>query len=447
VPGYEILGELGRGGMGVVFKARQTNLNRIVALKMVLSGGYAGQAERKRFVNEALSVAQLGHSNIVPIFDFGEHAGHLYFTMEFLEGGSLAARLGGQPQPALRSAELVGVLARAIEQVHAAGIAHRDLKPANVFLTACGEPKIGDFGLAKRESQDLTATGAVIGSPCYMAPEQAAGETALVAKLVDVYALGAILYELLVGRPPFRGITLTDTLDQVRFQEPVPPSRIQPTVPRDLERICLKCLAKDPRLRYATAGELADDLRRFVTGLPVLARAPSLVRQVGWWCCHRDRIRDAGFFSVWMILLVALWAVGGVVVHANGAVERRSDWPFGASAIPSAADLAVIHFTGVLGGLFVPLLFTGLRAIRGRVGALWAGLVLSVVNLVLACACLAGWKDVLALIDIADLCGNRSVRFFAFGFPVVLFGLVVGAYAVALTAYYRGWGGLTRRAT
>lgn len=190
VPGYELLSELGRGGMEVVYKARQTSLNRVIALKMVLSGVYAGGVERQRFANEAQSIAQLKHPNIVQVFDFGEHRGHLFYAMELLEGGSLAARLGGQPQPPIKSAEVVEILAHAIQQAHLAGISHRDLKPANIFLTDDGTPKIGDFGLAKRDTHELTAPGAVMGSPSYMAPEQALGDTDLVASLVDVYALG-----------------------------------------------------------------------------------------------------------------------------------------------------------------------------------------------------------------------------------------------------------------
>jgi tRNA A-37 threonylcarbamoyl transferase component Bud32 len=403
VPGYEILSELGRGGMGVVYKARQTSLNRLVAIKMVLSGVYTGEDDRRRFANEAQSVAQLKHPNIIQVFDFGEHRGHLFYTMELLEGGSLAARLGGQPQPPGKSAELVEVLARAIQQTHSAGITHRDLKPANIFLTGDGTPKIGDFGLAKRVSHNLTASGAVMGSPSYMAPEQASGDTALVGPLVDVYALGAILYELLVGRPPFRGVTLLDTFDQVRSQEPVPPSRLQPTIPRDLERICLKCLSKDQRQRYPSAEGLVEDLRRFLAGEPILARPPSFARQFAWWCCHRNRIRDAGFFSVWMILVVAAWALCGVAIHAIGAVERGSWWPFEDSPIPSKTDQAVSHFVGVLGALFIPLFFTGIGAIRGRVAALWAGLVLSTINLALMVSCLAGVEPALSLIDLVSL--------------------------------------------
>jgi serine/threonine-protein kinase len=447
VPGYDIVGELGRGGTGVVYKARQLSLNRVVALKMVLSGVYAGEEERQRFVNESRRAAAVKHPNIVQVFDSGAHRGHLFYAMELLEGGSLAAQLGGRPQPPIRSAELVEALARAVQTAHAAGIIHRDLKPANIFLAIDGTPKIGDFGLAKQIDHSLTATGAVMGSPSYMAPEQASGATAAVGPGVDVYALGAVLYELLVGKPPFRGVTAIDTMDQVRSQEPVPPSRLQPTVPRDLERICLKCLSKDPRQRYASAGDVAEDLRRFVAGEPILARPPSFARRVGWWCCHRDRVRDAGFFTVCMILVVAVWAVCGLAVHAAGTVERGAMWPLADSEIPSKTDLAVVHFMGVLGGLFLPLLFTGLGAIRGKASSLWAGLVISAVNLGLMLCCLAGVDSLLWLIDLGGLCGTRPVRFFAFGFPVVLFGLVVAAYGIALVAYYQGWGGRTRRCT
>jgi serine/threonine protein kinase len=258
VPGYHLLGELGRGGMGVVYKARQEKLNRPVALKMILTGRPAADKDLVRFLQEAEAVARLQHPHIVQIYEVNREGSQPYFAMEYIAGGSLADLLrGGNPLPARRSAEILASLARAMEFAHQRGVIHRDLKPSNILLTADGTPKITDFGLAKflerggpssdgpaPAAHTLTHTGAVLGTPSYMAPEQAWGKSKVrtVGPAADVYALGAILYELLTGRPPFLGATPLDTLEQVVNQEAVPPRRLQPKVPLDLETICLKCL-------------------------------------------------------------------------------------------------------------------------------------------------------------------------------------------------------------
>jgi eukaryotic-like serine/threonine-protein kinase len=299
VPGYEILGELGRGGMGVVYKARQTSLKRFVALKMVLAGRHADPEQRARFRAEAEAAARLQHPNIVQVYEIGEHDGRPFFSMEFVEGTSLDRHLAGsllQPGPA---ATLVAQLADAIHYAHQRGIVHRDLKPANVLLqknltaedaeerrgntespsslrlsapsaVSSLVPKITDFGLAKQLDRDTknTQSGSILGTPSYMAPEQAGGNPKDVGPATDVYALGAILYEMLTGRPPFEGENVLATLDQVRWRPPVPPRQLQPQVPRDLEAICLKCLEKDPARRYPTAQTVADALRRFLDGQP-----------------------------------------------------------------------------------------------------------------------------------------------------------------------------------
>jgi serine/threonine-protein kinase len=274
IPGYEVLGELGRGGMGIVYKARHIELNRLVALKIVLAGVYAGLEERTRFHLEAEAVAQFQHPNIVQIYQVGAHGGIPYFALEYVSGGSLDKKLAGHPLPPCQAARLTQTLARAIHAAHQRGIVHRDLKPANVLLTADGTLKITDFGLAKRIDGKArqTKSNIIVGTPSYMAPEQAAGRTREIGPATDVYALGAILYEALTGRPPFHNEGTWDTITQVLNEEPLPPSRLQPKVPRDLETICLKCLKKDPDKRYRTAAELADDLQRFLDGRPVLAR-------------------------------------------------------------------------------------------------------------------------------------------------------------------------------
>jgi WD40 repeat protein len=274
VADYEILAVLGRGAMGVVYKARHLSLRRLVALKMIIAGQHASPQERYRFRAEAEAFAALQHPNIVQLYEVGEHDGLPFFSMEIVDGGSLSQKTRGTPLSAREAAALLEKLARAMHYAHRLGVVHRDLKPANVLLTADGEPKITDFGLARRlqddsrktEARDATRTGDAIGTPSYMAPEQAAGEGKRVGPLADVYSLGAILYEMLTGRPPFLAKTVMETLLLVLGEEPPSPSRCQPRLPRDLEIICLKCLHKDPLARYGSAGELADDLRRFLQG-------------------------------------------------------------------------------------------------------------------------------------------------------------------------------------
>jgi serine/threonine-protein kinase len=311
VPGYEVEAVLGRGGMGVVFKARQLNLNRVVAIKMLLAGDYAGPDELARFRREAEAVAALRHPNIVQVYDAGAVAGRPYFTMECVDGGTLAHRLAGKPQPARRAAELVAVLASAVQFAHRSGFIHRDLKPANVLLTADGVPKVTDFGLARPidAGPGVTRTGDCVGTPCYMAPEQALGQAGAVGPSVDIYALGGVLYEVLTGRPPFDGETTAEVIHQVVAEEPAPPSRLNPKVPRDLETICLKCLEKSPPRRYASAQDLADDLHRFLDGKPVRARPVGMLERAAKWA----RRRPAVALLVATLLLVLGVAAGTAV--------------------------------------------------------------------------------------------------------------------------------------
>ena len=285
VPGYVILAELGRGGMGVVYKARQVNLNRICALKMILAGAHAGPEAAARFLSEAETVARLEHPAIVQIHHLGDHDGRPYLELEYVDGGSLDDRSDGTPLPAGEAAELVEALARAIHYSHGLGVVHRDLKPSNILLTHDGRAKIADFGLAKMLDTDSRITGSdlILGTPSYMAPEQASGDAKRAGPSVDIYALGSILYALLTGRPPFRAATIPETLRQVREEAPVPPCRLQPSLPRDVETITLKCLQKRPADRYATAAALAEDLRRFRAREPILARPiPAWERGLKW---------------------------------------------------------------------------------------------------------------------------------------------------------------------
>jgi len=369
VDGYEILGELGRGGMGVVYRARQVNLNRLVALKMIRTGPSASQEELRRFRIEAETIARLQHPNIVQLFEVREQKGEAFLALELIEGASLNRNIEA-PWPAPQAARLLETLARAIHYAHEQGIVHRDLKPANILLNrvsgnvvssgvvstvhkagetmarqegptvhrlpflarqpgsthmpaqlAAYQPKITDFGLAKLMSADSagpTVSGEFLGTPTYSAPEQASGKLRDIGPHTDVYALGVILYELLTGRPPFHGATILDTLDQVRSQEPVPPSRLQKRVPRDLETICLKCLQKSPQRRYPSALLLAEDLHAYLHGRPIQARPVSMLERVYKWTLrHPASATCIGLGAVTVVaLLVGSWLYAAAMTDA-----------------------------------------------------------------------------------------------------------------------------------
>jgi serine/threonine protein kinase len=357
VEGYEILEVLGRGGMGVVYQARQLGLNRVVALKMILAGANASPQDLARLRAEAEAVAQLAHPNIVQIFEIGEQGGCPFLALEYVGGGSLAQHLDGTPVAPKQAAELVLALARAVHHAHEKGIVHRDLKPANVLLLADGTPKIADFGLAKRADANYahTQTGTILGSPSYMAPEQASGASDKVGPPTDVYALGVILYELITGRPPFKGTTLLETIEQVREHDPVPPRFLIPKTPRDLEIICLKCLEKSPRRRYESAAVLADDLQSFLRGEPISAQSPTLLGQVARTIGHSSfdsRFRDFGnrmlaiapiplvvhliayalfsaksYYATAMVLTTAVMVLAVVPVLLSSGISTRRDIP------------------------------------------------------------------------------------------------------------------------
>jgi eukaryotic-like serine/threonine-protein kinase len=348
IPGYEVLGTLGRGGMGVVYKARQIGLRRLVALKMILAGSYAGEQERSRFLLEAKAVASLQHRNIVQIHQIGEHDGLPYFSLEFCAGGSLAQKMNGTPLPPKDAAMIVATLAEAMQAAHAAGIIHRDLKPANILLQIADRklqidkpadpgfqsaicilqsaiPKITDFGLAKELGEvGQTASGAIMGTPSYMAPEQAGGASGALGPPADIYALGAILYECLTGRPPFKAATALETVFQVVNAEPVPPSQLIPRVPRDLETICMKCLQKDPAKRFATAADLADDLNRFLDGEPIRARPVGRVERTWRWCRRNPLV--AGLLGTVAATLILGTVVAWTFALRAEADSQRADW-------------------------------------------------------------------------------------------------------------------------
>jgi eukaryotic-like serine/threonine-protein kinase len=324
VPGYETVRELGRGAMGVVYEARQLALGRRVALKVILAGAHAGPDERRRFRGEAEAIARLVHPHIVQVHEVGEHRGLPYFSLEFCPGGSLEKKLQGTPLPAQEAAALVARLAGAMHAAHERGIVHRDLKPANVLLAEDGTPKLSDFGLAKRlDVTGQTPNSAILGTPSYMAPEQAAGKVPEVGPAADVYALGAILYELLTGRPPFKAATPLDTILQVLADEPVPPTQLLPATPRDLETVCLKCLEKDPARRYGSAQELAEDLECWLAGKPIQARpVRAWERALKWLRRHPARGALAAVSVAAVLALLGGWLHFTARLRAEGKTTR-----------------------------------------------------------------------------------------------------------------------------
>jgi WD40 repeat protein len=306
---YELLREIARGGMGVIYEARQKSLDRLVALKMILAGEFASPADVERFRIEARAAAGLEHPGIVAVYEVGEHDGRHFFTMQLIDGTSLAHKVPELTREPRQAATLVAQVARAVHFAHQRGVLHRDLKPANILVDRGGQPHVTDFGLAKRldGGAGLTQTGAVVGTPCYLAPEQAAGKKGL-TPAADVYGLGAVLYECLTGRPPFRAETPLDTLLQVLEREPVPPRRLNPAVGRDLETVCLKCLHKDAARRYPSAEALAEDLERWLRGEPVRARPVSAAERVWKWARRRPERALLGILTAFALLWGLTWA-------------------------------------------------------------------------------------------------------------------------------------------
>ena len=310
VPGFQMLDELGRGGMGVVYRARQLSLGRDVALKMLLRPSTKEEEqEYRRFKQEAILLATLGHANIVKVFDIGEADGRPYFVMELVDGASLAARLGGNPRPPKYAAETIKTLSAAVEIAHQQKVIHRDLKPANILVAHDGTLRITDFGLAKRldVQSDVTVGRLFLGTASYASPEQADGRLDKVGLATDIYGLGAILYEILTGRPPFKGETPAETIRQVIDDEPVPPSRLVPRLPRDLETICLKCLHKEPQKRYDSAQALADDLNRFLAGEPIRPRRTSFRDRTLKWVKRKPA--RAGIVALSLLSALAAGAI------------------------------------------------------------------------------------------------------------------------------------------
>jgi hypothetical protein len=411
--------------MGVVYKAEQVGLKRLVAIKVILAGRYAGGDALARFRAEGQALARLQHPGIVQIHDIGQQDDKPYLILEFVEGGSLANRLNGTPWEPMAAATLVAKLARTMQAVHDQGIVHRDLKPANVLLTTADEPKITDFGLAKQleAGQGLTASGAVMGTPSYMAPEQAGGRKRAIGSHTDVYALGAILYELVTGRPPFQAETPLDTILQVVSEEPEAPRRRCPQVPRDLETICLKCLQKDPSHRYASAREFAEDLERFQRREPIRGQRVPLRRRLMAWGSRHPALATGVLCIVGQSLLVWLWS--------SMDVQNRS--AFGETVLSLVAIL-------LIGAGVIRLVFTPPR-VRTRV---LRGLVLAVIPIPLLVAASYLFPLVRPLMS-----SEWHVLYLAFAVLVsgpssgIILGLVCGTISVCI----RRWVGGTLAAT
>lgn len=324
---YELLEELGRGGMGVVFRARQTSLNRPVAVKMILRGDMATEVDRERFRAEAEAVARLEHPHIVPVYEVGERDGRPYFSMKYIAGQTLSQLLADGPLPSREAARLLAAIAQAIHFAHTRGILHRDLKPSNIILDDFGLPHVMDFGLAKQttEAVSLTKTGAVLGTPAYMAPEQAAGARGEVGPASDVYSLGVILYHMLTGRPPFQAATPVDTVLLVLEQDPVPPRALNPKADRDLEMICLRCLQKPPDLRYASAELLAKDLQAYLNDESIAARSGRFAQVLAGWLRethHAPVLENWGLLWMWHSLALLGICVLTNAMHWYGVRDR-----------------------------------------------------------------------------------------------------------------------------
>ena len=462
IPGYEIIDELGRGGMGVVYKAGHLKLNRIVALKMVLAGGHASQADLQRFLGEAEAFAALQHPNIVQIFEISQHDGLPFFTLEFVPGGTLVERIHGRALAPQEAASLVEQLARGMSFAHAKGLVHRDLKPGNVLLAADGTPKITDFGLVTQVGADgrLTRSGAIMGTPSYMSPEQAASKKKI-GPAADVYGLGAILYECLTGRPPFEGETTVEIVQRVLSDDPLPPRHVNANIPSDLEQICLRCLEKDAAMRPASAAELSRLLTQFLRGEDVLAARLPLTQRLLRWCRARPALAaHLGVLFICAVVVFAKVAVTGidrfspifpwvrlhVVLSIIGvwmllcaAFQKCLLWQRCAGVVPfvwSGVDVVILSITLLLTNTFVGPLSIGYPLLLAASG-LWLRERLVWFNVAAAAV---GYLTVLAvLLDAGRV--DQLHRHIIFVASLVGLGYIV-AYQVRriqnLSRYYEG---------
>ena len=367
---YVLLEEIARGGMGVVYKARQVSLNRTVALKMILKGEFASAHDVQRFQSEAEAAGALDHPNILPVYEVGQEENWHFFSMKIIEGGSLERRLRGDPMPPKSAGHLLEIVARAVHHAHQHGILHRDLKPANILMDENGSPHVTDFGLAKHieKGSGATESGVIMGTPGYMSPEQASGNTKRVTTAADVYSLGAILYEMLTGRPPFQAATTLELLRHVVEQDPERPRRINPKVDRDLEAICLKCLEKDPQQRYASAEALAEDLHRFQNGEPIAAAASNMFRRL---IRVLDRSQHGAEFHNWGTMLI--WF--GIIIlagHAGTFVLIRAGQSAGLLWLSRAVQLVGVL---LIFWRFRPRTLMPVNTVERQLWSIWMGFI------------------------------------------------------------------------
>jgi hypothetical protein len=430
---FRIRRELGRGGFGIVFLAEDPRLGREVALKVPRPELAGEPGLRQRFLREAHSAAALDHPNVASVYEAGEAEGLCYIASAYCPGGNLAAWLRRQPGPVplRQAASLAATLAGAMQHAHERGVLHRDLKPSNILLAApLGEaselefvPKVTDFGLAKllEGVDDDTTSGLLLGTPAYMAPEQAEGRTKSVGVATDVYAVGVILYELLTGRTPFHGPSLIMTLDQVRAAEPMAPRVLRPDVPLDLEVICLKCLQKSPRDRYASASALASDLHRFLRHEPILARPVGFATRAWRWCRRPERIRNAQVVALLIGVTVVVTDLTGIGLLSSGVLPAKD------------LTAALIFFLILLGSNALPNLWVGLVAAADDVRALWCGLL---TPLVVAAIQMLYGLNVIPSGGLSDVRADPSAWYAQLTTVLVLFCIQIGAFTLALIARY-----------